>query len=125
MHRVVIMAASIGGHQETVKLLLDQGANINIQGSFFNQGADVNILNGIYSNALQAALIGDQGAGINEQGRLFVNTLQAASSGGYQKIVKFRQKSSAITSSSKRSGSTSPGNPLKRLHKIESESSDF
>ncbi|KAK4220622.1 hypothetical protein QBC38DRAFT_525549, partial [Podospora fimiseda] len=80
-----LQAASLEGHQEIVKLLLDEGADVNAQG-------------GLYDNALQAAsleghqeivkLLLDKGAGVNEQGGFYGNALQAASSKDHQEIVK-------------------------------------
>ncbi|KAH3098783.1 hypothetical protein KXW41_005747, partial [Aspergillus fumigatus] len=75
----------IGKGQEIVKLLLDKGADVNVQG-------------GEYGNALQAAsleghleivkLLLGTGADINAQGGENGSALQAASHKGYQEIVK-------------------------------------
>ncbi|KAJ5706534.1 NACHT nucleoside triphosphatase [Penicillium malachiteum] len=113
-----LQAASLGGHQEIVKLLLEKGADVNTQGGYFSnalqaasrgghqeivkllleKGADVNTQGGYYSNALQAAsrgghqetvkLLLEKGADINAQGGSYGNALQAASQGGYQDTVK-------------------------------------
>jgi ankyrin repeat protein len=68
-----------------VRLLLDKGADINVQG-------------GDYGNALQAAsanghemivrLLLDKGADINAQGGHHGNALQAALQGGHQTVVR-------------------------------------
>ncbi|KAL9024573.1 MAG: hypothetical protein Q9196_006421 [Gyalolechia fulgens] len=84
----VLYAASSGGHEKIVQLLLDKGAEVNAQG-------------GHWGNALQAAsaasaevhekilqLLFDKGAEVNAQGRWYHNTLQAASEGGHEKIVQ-------------------------------------
>ncbi len=80
-----LQAASEGGYQEIIKLLLDGGADVNAQG-------------GMYGNALQAAsgkghqeivkLLLDNGADVKAQGGKYGNALQAASEGGHQGIVK-------------------------------------
>ncbi|KAL8701797.1 MAG: hypothetical protein Q9201_004711 [Fulgogasparrea decipioides] len=77
-------AASAGGHNKIVEMLLDKGADINAQG-------------GEYGNALQAAIteghdkvvqiLLDKGADVN-QGRRYSNALQAASAGGRDKVVQ-------------------------------------
>lgn len=64
-----------------------------------------------------------KGADINAQGGRYDNALQTASSEGHRDIVKLLQQRGTITSSSKRSGSTTSGNPVKSLHLMESESS--
>ncbi|KIW28440.1 uncharacterized protein PV07_08106 [Cladophialophora immunda] len=101
----VLQISSYYGSQETVKTLLDKGADVNAQG-------------GPYGNALQAASQGghektvqilldkgadaasqgghektvqillDKGADVNAQGGPYGNALQAASRWGYEKIVQ-------------------------------------
>jgi ankyrin repeat protein len=113
-----MQAASAGGHEAMVKMLLDKGADINAQsGQYGNalqaassrgheavvrllldKGADVNAQGGEYGNALQAAvsdgneavvrLLLDKGADVNAQGGEYGNALQAASSGGHEQIAK-------------------------------------
>ena len=80
-----LQAASFGGHEKVVQMLLDQGADVNAQG-------------GEYGNALQAAsvkghekvvqMLLDQGADVNAQGGNYGNALQAASVGGHEKVVQ-------------------------------------
>ncbi|KAJ5651137.1 NACHT nucleoside triphosphatase [Penicillium longicatenatum] len=113
-----LQAASWGGHEKVVQMLLDQGADINAQGGEYgnalqaassgghekvvqmllDQGADINAQGGFYGYALQAASWGghekvvqmllDQGADINAQGGFYGYALQAASSGGHEKVVQ-------------------------------------
>ncbi|KAF8344777.1 ankyrin repeat-containing domain protein [Amanita rubescens] len=84
-HGNPLYAATQGGYNEIVKLLLDRGADVNAQG-------------GIYGNALQAAsergrdeiakLLLDKGAYVNAEGGHYKHALQAASQGGHNEIVK-------------------------------------
>ncbi|KAL8765444.1 MAG: hypothetical protein Q9209_007471 [Squamulea sp. 1 TL-2023] len=113
-----LTAASLGGHDKVVRLLLDKGADVNAYGGYFgtalqtasarghykivqlllDKGADVNAQGGIYNNALQAAsalghykvvqLLLDKGANVNAQGGHYGNALQAALQGGYSSIVQ-------------------------------------
>ena len=111
-------AASLGGHEKIVQLLLDKGVEVNAQGGKYgnalqaaslrghekiiqlllDKGAEVNAQGGMFGNALQAASVGghekivqlllDKGAEVNAQGGRFGNALQAASEGGHEKIVQ-------------------------------------
>ena len=113
-----LQAASAGGHEKTVELLLSEGAEVNAQGGWYgsalqaasaggheeivelllSKGAEVNAQGGEYGNALQAAsyrghekiveLLLSKGADVNAQGRSFGNALQAASWGGHEKTVE-------------------------------------
>jgi ankyrin repeat protein len=113
-----LQAASAGGYEKIVQILLDAGAEINTQcGRYGNAlqaashrghekilqmlldvGADINTQGGYYGNAVQAASAGghkkivqmllDAGAEINTQGGYYGNALQAASAGGHKKIVQ-------------------------------------
>jgi ankyrin repeat protein len=68
-----------------VKMLLDKGADVNVQGGF-------------YGNALQAASYGgheqvvkmllDRDADVNAQGGEYSNALYAASFRGHEQVVK-------------------------------------
>ncbi|KAH0556000.1 hypothetical protein GP486_006055, partial [Trichoglossum hirsutum] len=108
--------ASLVGLHSAVQMLLDQGANVNVQsGKYGNalqaassegheqiaklllkNGADVSVRGGYYGNALQAAsskgheqivkLLLDKGADVNIHVRN--NALYAASSEGHEQIVK-------------------------------------
>ncbi|KAL2848944.1 ankyrin repeat-containing domain protein [Aspergillus pseudodeflectus] len=118
LHDNALQAASAKSHQEIVKLLLDKGADINVQGGEYGnalqaasfgghqkiiqllleKGADINAQGGHYGNALQAAslqghteivcLLLDKGADIDARGGEYGDALQAASFGGYQEIVR-------------------------------------
>jgi ankyrin repeat protein len=80
-----LYAASVGGHENIVVILLNAGARVNAQG-------------GLYGNALQAAAQGgyenivklllDAGADIHAQGGMYGNALQAATERGYEEIAK-------------------------------------
>ena len=113
-----LQAASYGGHEEVVKLLVEKGADFNAQGGYYGnalhaasfgghekvvkllveEGADVNAQGGYYGNALHAAssqghekivkLLVEEGADVNAQGGSYGNALQVASFRGHEKIVK-------------------------------------
>ncbi|OQE13833.1 hypothetical protein PENFLA_c043G02908 [Penicillium flavigenum] len=95
-----LQAASWRGYKEIVKLLLDNGADVNAQG-------------GEYGNALQAAssigheeiakLLLDNGADVNAQGGYGGNALKVAVVEGHQAIIDMLQRRIAMTLSSKRS----------------------
>ena len=84
-HGNALRAASYQGHDKVVEILIDKGANVNLQG-------------GIYGNALQVAsykghdkvvqILLDKGANVNAQGGDFGNALQVASHGGHDKVVQ-------------------------------------
>jgi ankyrin repeat protein len=91
-----LQAASVGGHEAIVKMLLNR-----------QPGADVNAQGGHFGNALQAAsawghikiveilLDKNTNANINAQGGFYGNALQAASAEGYVQIVKMLLNSKA------------------------------
>ena len=120
-HRESISAlyyASLGGLMWSVRMLVENGADINAQGGFYgnalqaasakghenivqiliDKGAYVNAQGGFYGNALQAASLGghknivqiliDNGADVNAQGGIYGNALQAASQRGHENIVQ-------------------------------------
>ncbi|KAJ5902289.1 hypothetical protein N7495_002817 [Penicillium taxi] len=83
-----IIWASRNGHDKTIQLLLERGADVNAQSLF-------------YGNALQAAcskgndkiaqMLLERGADVNAQGGEYGNALQAAHQGGYHNIVQILQ----------------------------------
>jgi len=111
----VLHAASSGGHEEIIKLMLKKGADVNAQGYYGNalqgasckghkeivqllirEGADVNSWRkGYTKSALHAAshsgnkdiveLLLERGANVTEQGG---NALQAASAGGHKEVIE-------------------------------------
>ncbi|KAH7196238.1 hypothetical protein BKA60DRAFT_625831 [Fusarium oxysporum] len=109
--------ACLTGITETVKVLLSNNRNVNIQGGKYgtalqaasvgchkgivrlllNEGADVNAQGGDYGTALQAAsffghkeivrLLLDEGADVNAQDGEYGTALQAASAKGHKEII--------------------------------------
>jgi ankyrin repeat protein len=110
--------ASLKGRTTTLQQLLDQGADVNVQGGQFgnalqaasrgghieaaqlllDKGADVNAQGGHFGNALQAAICGghietarlllEKGADVNIQGGYHGNALQAAARGGHIEVTQ-------------------------------------
>jgi hypothetical protein len=110
--------ASLAGLVESVRLLLENGADVNAQGGRYanalyaasarghdqvvqrllDKGADVNAQGGTCSNALQAASarghdkvvqrLLDKGANVNAYGGWYGNALYAASVGGHEQVVQ-------------------------------------
>lgn len=125
LYPTALLAASAWGRQEIVQLLLDKGADVNVQGgddgtalqaasshghreivqSLLDKGADVNAQGGRYGTALQAAsawrrpgivqLLLDNGANVNAQGGRHGTALQAASTRGYREIVQLLRENGA------------------------------
>ena len=113
-----LLIAAEEGHDQLIRLLLDQGADVNAQGGEFgnalqaasyrghgqvvqmllDKGANVNAQGGYYGNALQVASKGghnqvvqmllDKGADVNAQGGYHGNALYAASEGGHDQVVQ-------------------------------------
>lgn len=120
-----IQAAAAGGHVEVVKVLLESGADFNLQcGSYGSPlqaatasgqvsviqlllqfGADVNLQGGLYGNPLQAAaaigqhhvtqLLLERGAEVNSQGGHYGNALQAAIAKGKDSVAMLLIKAGA------------------------------
>jgi ankyrin repeat protein len=119
-------AASYAGHEAVVRLLLDNGVNINAQGGKYgnalqaasygghkavvqmllDNGADINAHGGVYGNALQAAshngheavvqMLLDNRADINAQGGKYGSALQAASYGDHEEVVQMLLHNGAV-----------------------------
>ncbi|CAA9959481.1 Arp Ankyrin repeat protein [Pyrenophora teres f. maculata] len=115
---VPLYYATMLGFSTITRLLLDKGADVNVQGGLYgnalqaaslqgheqvvkmllDKGADVNAQGGHYSNALQAAsargheqvvkTLLDKGADVNAQGGGYSNALQAASYEGHEQVIK-------------------------------------
>ncbi|KAF2440363.1 HET-domain-containing protein, partial [Karstenula rhodostoma CBS 690.94] len=113
-----LQAASLEGHEDVVRILLDdKTTDVNTQGGYYGNAlqaasleghekvvqmlltsADVNAQGGDFGNALQAAslrgherivkLLLDKNANINAQGGYYGNALQAAASSGHAQVVK-------------------------------------
>ncbi|KAF2707532.1 ankyrin, partial [Pleomassaria siparia CBS 279.74] len=89
-----LYVASDRGHEQIVKLLLDNDANVN-EPSIFYDGRDEEHF---ASYALDAAsedgheqivkLLLDKGANVNAQGGHYGNALQTASEGGHEQVVR-------------------------------------
>ncbi|KAJ3884921.1 ankyrin repeat-containing domain protein [Lentinula edodes] len=120
-----LQAASLNGHESTVKLLLENDADVIAQGGKYGNAlyaasyhghesivklllehdVDVNAQGGYYGNALQAAslhgnesivkLLLEHNADVNAQGGEYRNALQAASYHGHESIVKLLLESNA------------------------------
>ena len=116
-HGTTLQAASLGGHEKIVQMLLNKRADVNAQGGehgnalqaassrgyqkvvtmLLENGADVNAQGGRLGNALQAALprgydkvvtiLLKARAAINAKNKDFGNALQAASYRGHEKVV--------------------------------------
>ena len=112
-----LLLASAEGQEQTVKMVLDEGTDVNAQGEYYgnalqaasergdkemamlllDKGADVNAQGGLFGNALQAAsergdkeiaiLLLDKGADVNAQGGRYGNALQAASARGHKEMA--------------------------------------
>ena len=113
-----LQTLALGGMVEAMRLLLDNGADVNAQGGEYGNAlqaaaccgnaeairllldkvADVNAQGGKYFNALQAAaycgnveairLLLDKGADVNAQGGKYGNTLQAAAYSGNAEAIR-------------------------------------
>ncbi|TKA40658.1 hypothetical protein B0A49_13692, partial [Cryomyces minteri] len=113
-----LYAASDNGHMDIVKILLDRGANVNVQAEYFvtalqaasakghekivelllNGGANDDVEASHYGTALQAAsatgfkktveLLLNRGANVNVEAGRYGTALQTASAHGHEKIVE-------------------------------------
>ncbi|KJK86072.1 hypothetical protein H633G_10085 [Metarhizium anisopliae BRIP 53284] len=79
--------ASQRGHAEVVRILLDSGADINVQGGEYGYGNALQVAS-LEGHATVVQVLLDEGADINAQGELDSNALQAASYGGHVEIVQ-------------------------------------
>jgi ankyrin repeat protein len=115
--RTALSWASELGHDKILQMLLDRGADVNVEGGHYgsalqaasagghnkvvqmllDRGADVNVHGDYYRSALQAASAGghekvvqmllDRGADVNAQGGEYGSALQAAIVGGNEEII--------------------------------------
>ena len=81
----LLSIAAIEGHDQVTQLLLEYGADVNVQGGF-----DMNALQAACAednNHIVVQLLLDHGADVNAQGGFYGNALQAASYGDNYHIV--------------------------------------
>ena len=78
-----LQATSFGGHDRTVELLLNEGADVNAQG-----GHSGDTLQTPQRHDRAVELLLSNGVNINAQGGMYGNALQAASLGGHDLIVE-------------------------------------
>lgn len=120
-----LAAAASNKEVSTVKLLLDRGADVKLQGGYYgsalqaaaynedqsiiklllDRGADVNVKGGRFGSALQAAafrctkstvqLLIDRGADVNVQGGRYGSALMAATYFGREEIIQLLLDASA------------------------------
>jgi hypothetical protein len=119
-----LLIASSSGHDSTVRLLLENGADINAQGPYGNalraasigghddivqllleKGADIKAPEGVFGSPLQLASSGghraivqlllENGADVNEKDGMYGNALQAALAKGYHSIVQLLREKGA------------------------------
>ncbi|KAL9040923.1 MAG: hypothetical protein Q9214_004294, partial [Letrouitia sp. 1 TL-2023] len=81
----VLQAASCGGHQDIVQVLLDKGADVNAQGRYYGNALHAASYEG-YRDIIRILL--DKGADVNAKGGEYGNALQVASYRGHQNIVQ-------------------------------------
>ncbi|KAJ5990482.1 NACHT nucleoside triphosphatase [Penicillium canescens] len=81
----VLQAASYGGHEKVVQMLLDRGADVNAQGGLYGSALQAASLRGL-EKAVQMFL--DRGADVNSHGGMYGSALQAASLRGHEKVVQ-------------------------------------
>ena len=81
-----LMAASIGGHRETVALLLDRGADVN---QSTTTGRSALMFASQKGHRETVALLLDKGADVNQSSTTGETALMAASQGGHRATVEF------------------------------------
>ncbi|KAH8744416.1 hypothetical protein F5882DRAFT_455073 [Hyaloscypha sp. PMI_1271] len=81
-----LRAASAGGYQDIVQILLDKGADVNVRSGSYDGTALQAASAGGYQDIVQILL--DKGADVNVQGEYYGTALQAASRGGHKEIVQ-------------------------------------
>ena len=86
-----LCAASEGGHEKVVQMLLDKGADINIntQGELYDNALCAALQEG-YEKIVQMLL--DKGPDFDAQNGYYGNALYVASRGGYEKVVQILLK---------------------------------
>ncbi|KAJ7028115.1 ankyrin repeat domain-containing protein [Mycena alexandri] len=80
-----IIVASNYGHLQMTQLLVEHGANVNVQGRYFGSALQAASYNG-HENIVQ--LLIEHGANVNAQGGYYGSTLQTASLKGHGNIVQ-------------------------------------
>ncbi|KAI4117565.1 MAG: hypothetical protein LQ338_007526 [Usnochroma carphineum] len=81
----VLHAASAGGHEEIVQIILEKGADVNAQGGYFGTALQAASYMG-HSAVVQILL--EKGADVNAQGGYFGTALRAASYMGHNTVMQ-------------------------------------
>lgn len=81
---LALALASANGYDQTVGLLLDLGANVNMQRQYFRGVRKDRVA----SKYTAAKMLVDKGAEINSHGMVYVNPLHLASTNGHEQVVK-------------------------------------
>ena len=82
-----LQAASSGGHDKVMQILLDKGADVNAQGGYYGNALQATSSGGHDTDKVMQMLL-DRGADVNAQGGYYGNALQAASYRGYKKVMQ-------------------------------------
>ncbi|TGZ80726.1 ankyrin, partial [Ascodesmis nigricans] len=85
-HGNALQLAAASGSEESVRLLLDYGANTNIMGGKYGTVLHAATLH--HSNEAIVQLLLDQGADVNAQDDHYGTALQAAAANGNQAVVQ-------------------------------------